>query len=147
MSIREFSRGQERPEYKAWKNMKSRCYIPGTTQYKDWGGRGIKVCERWLESFENFLADMGERPNANYSLSRKDNDGDYTPDNCMWATSFEQNTNKRTHTNNKLAHKGIRVMGSSFQVRVQRNYKSVCIGTYFTLEEAIAARNAYVATI
>jgi hypothetical protein len=65
--------------------MKGRCLNPNNTSYPDYGGRGIEVCERWLHSFENFLADMGERPTG-MTLDRKSNDGNYTKRNCRWAT-------------------------------------------------------------
>jgi hypothetical protein len=82
------------PLYKTWDNMKQRCYNTNYNQYKDWGGRGIKICDRWLNSFENFLTDMGERPEGT-TLDRKNNDGDYEPSNCRWATKSEQELNKR----------------------------------------------------
>jgi len=83
------------PEYKAYFAMKNRCYNEKSEQYKDWGGRGIKVCDRWLESFENFLADMGARPSKNHSIDRKDVNGNYEPSNCRWATKLEQGENRR----------------------------------------------------
>lgn len=83
------------PTYLAWLRMKQRCSDPGVLNYDFWGGRGIRVCDRWLHSFENFLADMGPIPGKGYSLDRVDNDGDYTPENCRWATRKEQNRNTR----------------------------------------------------
>ena len=81
-------------EYRTWCNMKTRCYNPKYKQWKDYGGRGIKVCKEWLESFEQFYIDMGPRPFGK-TLDRIDVNGNYEPSNCRWATSTEQNQNKR----------------------------------------------------
>ena len=78
------------PEYISWHGAKSRCHNPLDHSYGRYGARGITMCERWLSSFENFLADMGSRPHPDCSLHRKDNSKGYEPDNCKWATKSEQ---------------------------------------------------------
>jgi len=82
------------PTYNTWRNMIDRCTNPNAWNYKYYGGRGVEVCERWLESFENFLTDVGERPEG-LTLDRIDVEGDYEPENCKWATWSEQQENKR----------------------------------------------------
>lgn len=86
--------GNPSPEYTAWTAMKARCYNSSTTGYQRYGGRGIKVCARWIVSFQSFLNDMGSRPGPEYSLERRDNDGDYTKKNCCWATKPDQLQNR-----------------------------------------------------
>jgi hypothetical protein len=80
-------------EYKSWASMKKRCLNPNDSKFDDYGGRGITICESWLK-FENFFADMGNRP-AGLTLDRIDNDGNYEPGNCKWSTWSEQQKNKR----------------------------------------------------
>ncbi len=82
------------PEHVAWGNMKARCFNENYTQYKDYGGRGIRVCDRWLR-FENFYEDMGDKPDTTYQLDRIDPDGDYCLENCRWASRRTQVVNKR----------------------------------------------------
>lgn len=102
-----FNKESKTKEYRAWCNMKTRCYNKNRKQYKDWGGRGIIVCERWLgvKGFANFLIDMGKSPSKAHSLDRfPDQNGNYSKSNCRWATPKQQSQNKRGV--NIIFHKG-----------------------------------------
>src|SRR5258708_6917605 len=97
-------RGVKRiPEYGAWLNMKSRCYQPSAPKHPIYIRKKIIVCNRWLHNFSAFFADMGKRPSRKYSLDRINNDGDYEPGNCRWATSMEQSHNSDRWKNHKPA--------------------------------------------
>jgi hypothetical protein len=89
--------GSYTPEFYVWRTMKARCTNPKNRQFHRYGGRGIKVCRRWLNSFENFLLDMGNRPSPKHTIDRIDNDGNYEPSNCKWSTQHEQNTNRSSN--------------------------------------------------
>lgn len=89
---------QEFPkEYRAWRNMRDRCLNPKHPRYLRYGGRGINVCDRWLNSFESFLADLGPAPSPRHTVDRRNNDGHYEPDNCRWATYKEQANNQSSN--------------------------------------------------
>lgn len=84
-------------EYAAWYHMIRRCTDSSCHNYEDYGGRGIKVCDRWLNSFDNFVDDMGKAPSKAFSLDRVDNNGNYEPSNCRWATPHQQKANCRNN--------------------------------------------------
>lgn len=86
--------GRVTSEYRTWQNIRRRCYRPTDKWYHNYGGRGIQVCSRWFK-FENFLTDMGRKPSPRHSIDRVDNDGNYEPSNCRWATPEEQTLNQR----------------------------------------------------
>jgi hypothetical protein len=94
------------PERRVWTGVKTRCFNPREKTWPYYGGRGITVCDRWLgeDGFSNFLDDMGARPSPQHSIERKDVNGNYEPDNCVWATRKEQMRNKRNTL--KIVHRG-----------------------------------------
>lgn len=124
-------------EYNSWWGMKERCYDPTRASYENYGGRGIKVCDRWHTSFSNFIEDMGKRPDG-YSLDRIDNDGDYEPSNCRWSPKYVQQVNQRIRSDNKSGVKGVCFdkRRNKWEVKVSSKY----IGRYETLEQAKVAR-------
>ena len=88
---------EHRSEYLAWRNMRRRCYCPKDPAFHNYGGRGIRVCEQWLDDFAQFLKDAGPKPSADHTLDRINNDGNYEPGNVRWATEKTQSRNRRTN--------------------------------------------------
>lgn len=125
--------------YNTWIGIRSRCTNTNYEHYDRYGGRGIKVCKRW-DKFNNFLEDMGEPPTSKHQIDRIDNNGDYEPNNCRWATPSE-NCNNRSRYNNATGFTGVKknkcnTYSSSFFV----NRKSIYVGSYSTPDEAYKER-------
>jgi hypothetical protein len=125
--------------YESWSQMKQRCYNPKDPSFSDYGGRGIRVCERWRNSFENFLKDMGPRPSTGYSIDRFPNtNGNYEPDNCRWAIPKQQNRNRRTNV--MLTFRGETMCISEWAERIGLPRKTLekRLNRYgFTVEQAL----------
>src|SRR5699024_12572046 len=103
MKIKRIIDEKATPEYSAYNHMRQRCYNDNNKDYYNYGSRGIKVCDRWLESFDNFYEDMGERPSPNHSLDRINVNGNYTPDNCKRSEERRVGKESRYQTSwNKL---------------------------------------------
>lgn len=131
--------------YRIWANMKARCLRPNNKDYPHYGGRGIRICKRWLK-FENFLADMGEPPTEKHSLDRINNDGNYTKKNCRWATMKEQRQNTRLTV--FVEHEGRRQTVSQWADELGKDYGQVYRKLFptsagkkrWTMDEIIAGR-------
>lgn len=106
-------------EFWIWQHMRKRCHDEGSKDFSRYGGRGIQVCERWRDSFDNFFADMGKRPSDKHSIDRINNDGNYEPSNCRWATRSEQRSNQRLSSRNRSGVKHIGVRGDEFVLQIK----------------------------
>lgn len=125
--------------YSVWLSMRGRCFNESLSEYKYYGGRGIKVCKRW-EKFENFLEDMGERPEG-LSIDRIDNNLGYSKENCRWANSKTQSRNRRGKENSASKVKGVVPFGNKWRARITLNKKLTCLGIFATKKEAAVAYN------
>lgn len=126
------------PENQVWRDMKQRCNNPRIKNYARYGGRGMQVCERWTK-FENFFEDMGKRPTAEYSIDRINNEGDYEPDNCRWATREQQAHNTRLTVEAGVV-KNPRSSVKPWRVQISVGNRTIHVGCYITKNEAIKAR-------
>ncbi len=126
-------------EYRSWASMIQRCYNPKSKAYKNYGGRGITVCERW-RSFANFYIDMGPRPQGT-SIHRHEVNGNYEPGNCKWATTHEQALRKRLPSNNKSGYRGVHFDRDAWVAAIGFENETIYLGRYKTKEEAARTYN------
>lgn len=128
--------------YERWVRMRDRCYNVNNKDYSNYGGRGIRVCDRWLESFENFYEDMGDSPDR-MSLDRIDVNGDYCKENCRWSDYRNQAYNKRKQINNTSGRTGVyQSKNGKWWAEIKNNGCTECLGTFMTFDEALAVREA-----
>ncbi|MET1083288.1 MAG: hypothetical protein ABWY12_09620, partial [Burkholderiales bacterium] len=136
--------GSKTVEYRIWFALKRRCLNARDPAYAYYGGRGITVCEAWINSFAQFLADMGPRPSAKHSIDREDNNGPYSPANCRWATPAEQSRNRRTTRLISFRGETRCVSEWSHALGMKRITLQARIGNpKWTLEEALTVPVAY----
>lgn len=138
--------GTKAPEYEAWKGLSKRCANENTKCYNRYGGRGVTVCNRWrgVDGYPNFLSDMGKKPTAEHSLDRINNDGNYEPNNCRWATKAQQARNTGLRVDNISGIKGVTwdKLKCKWQASISVNSKSIHLGYSTNIEEVKAARLA-----
>ena len=128
--------------YARWQGMWQRCMNPVAVGYENYGGRGIKVCERWL-SFEKFLADVGQVPFPGAQLDRQDNDGDYSPDNVKWSTVQEQANNRRVRRDNLWGVTGVSKRGGNWRATATVKGQHISLYTGPDFEVAVSVRKAW----
>lgn len=133
--------GEAMPEYGIWRSMIQRCTNPKDEKFSYYGGRGITVCQRWRESFANFLEDMGPRPSLNHSLDRIDTERGYFTANCRWSLRSVQNHNRRKKLNGICQYIGVVKNGRGFQAYIDKDGHRYRPGNFPTPEAAAMARD------
>lgn len=130
------------PEYMAWSDMKSRCTNAKNKMYKHYGGRGITVCNEWMNSFKTFFKDLGPRPTDKHSIDRINNDGNYEPSNCRWVNSSVQNFNRGPSSRNTSGHVGISWSEhhGKWEASIQFEGERKRLGYFTNIEDAIIIR-------
>lgn len=129
--------------YTVWRNMIERCTNPNNANYKNYGGRGITVCDRWVNSFQDFIEDVGEKP-FNKSIDRIDNEKGYFPDNVRWATLSQQANNKRKRKDTTSVYRGVHLAAGKWVARVGYQGKTLYLGRYTSEIEAARVFDAKV---
>mgnify|MGYP001608781436 FL=1 len=132
------------PEYGAWRSMKVRCYDKNSNAYKDYGARGIAVCNDWRDSFESFIAAVGSKPkDIDWSLGRINNNGNYEPGNVRWETKKQQDRNRRSNTLITAFEKTQTLSEWAEQTGIKRTTISMRLNKYgFTPEEALTKKQS-----
>ena len=126
-------------EYQSWKDMKSRCYYKKHKTYKNYGGRGIKVCDEWLHNFKEFYNYVGDRPTTQHTIDRIDNDGNYEPGNVRWATKTQQVVNRRCYS--KYGYTGVYLTPyNMWESRIVIDGQFKHLGNFRNQDDAIKAR-------
>lgn len=133
--------------YDVWKNIRRRCTVPTCDSYKNYGGRGIKMCDEWLNDVKAFidyastLLNYGE---PGYTIDRTDNDGDYEPGNLRWTTRHEQSVNRRRVDDLASGYMGVSKVNNRYRARLLYKMKGIHLGYFDSAKEAAIARNEYV---
>ncbi|WP_274316356.1 hypothetical protein [Staphylococcus hyicus] len=125
--------------YNRWKGIKNRCLNPNASSYRHYGGRGIKICDRWKDNFTAFLEDVGEPPTPKHQLDRIDNNGDYEPSNCRWVIPLQNVNNQREKNNNKTGYPNVYKKRNKYEACFQFNKEYHHVGTFDNPKEAYKA--------
>lgn len=128
------------PEYRVWIDIKTRCNNSNHKHYNHYGGRGIRVCERWMNNFENFLTDIGERPSPDHTIERINVNGDYEPYNCKWETWLGQSQNRRPRGQSDCNGVRWKKDNKKWVADIRVNGKRVYLGIFENKKDAINAR-------